>query len=246
MYHVKVTLSTAKRVLLQLTHDPRTIALIFVLPCVLLSLLAWVYSDNSAVFNQIGPALLAIFPLIIMFLITSIATLRERTSGTLERVLITPIAKLDLLVGYALAFGILAIVQALIANFVALTFLNLDIAGPVWFLIVIGVAGALLGMALGLFFSVFAKNEFQAVQFMPAVIFPQLLVCGLLVPLDKMPDVLSGIAHALPMTYAVQSLQNVANETSVSGQSWRDLFIVLGCVAIAILLGALTLRRSTK
>ncbi len=185
MYHFQATFSTTKRILLQLLHDKRTLALIFLVPCVLLSLLAWVYSDNSAVFNQIGPALLAIFPLIIMFLVTSIATLRERTSGTLERVLTTPIAKLDLLLGYAFAFGILAILQALLANFVALTFLGLDIAGPVWFLIVVGVADALLGMALGLFFSVFAHNEFQAVQFMPAVIFPQLLVCGLLVPLEQ-------------------------------------------------------------
>ncbi len=246
MYHFKATFSTTKRVLLQLSHDPRTIALIFLLPCVLLSLLAWVYSNNSVIFDQIGPALLAIFPLIIMFLITSIATLRERTSGTLERVLATPIAKLDLLLGYAFAFGILAILQALLASFVALTFLGLDIAGPIWFLISVSVADALLGMALGLFFSVFASNEFQAVQFMPAVIFPQLLVCGLLVPLDKMSDLLSGIAHALPMTYAVQALQNVAVETSVSSQSWRDLFIVLGCVVVAIVLGALTLRRSTK
>lgn len=246
MYHPKATLAVTKRVLQQLAHDPRTIAMIFVVPCALLALLAWLYSDNKSIFNSVGPALMAIFPLTIMFLITSIATLRERTSGTLERVLAMPIAKLDFIVGYGLAFGLLAILQALLTSFVALNLLDLQVVGPTWFLVVVGVLDALLGMSLGLLVSAFAHNEFQAVQFMPVVIIPQLLVCGLLLPLDKMPAVLNFFAHCLPMTYAVEALQNVAHQSTLSGDSLRDAIIVAGAVVVAILLGALTLRRTSK
>ena len=181
-----------------------------------------------------------------MFLITSIATLRERTSGTLERILTTPIGKMDILLGYALAFGILAIIQAAIASTVSLWLLGMDVAGPEWMLIVIALSDALLGSALGLMLSAFARSEFQAVQFMPAFILPQLLLCGLLVPLDKMPDILEAIARALPMTYAVEAMQNIAMKTDISEQTFHDLWIVLGVAVVAIMFGALTLRRRSR
>jgi ABC-2 type transport system permease protein len=242
-YHFKATLATAKRVLEQLSHDKRTLALVFVVPCLLMGLLAWLFNDNNHQFQAIAPPLLAIFPMIIMFLITSIATLRERTGGTLERVMTLPIAKGDFVIGYALAFGLLACIQALIIGIFSLTVLGLDIKGPDILLVLIALCDALLGMALGLLASAFARTEFQAVQFMPVVIIPQLLLCGLLVPLDNMPDVLDKIAHALPMTYAVEAMQNIATETSVSTTTWRDIIIVVGCVILAIILGFLTLRR---
>lgn len=246
MYHLQATLATARRVLGQLKHDPRSIGLIFLVPVVLLALLAWIYSDNDRLFDFVGVSLLGVFPLVIMFLITSIATLRERISGTLERVMAMPIGKVDFVAGYAIAFGLLAVIQALIASFVALNWLGLDIAGPSWFLILVAVADALLGMALGLLVSAFAHNEFQAVQFMPVVVFPQFLICGLLVPVDRLPDILGFIAHCLPMTYAVQALQNVSTETNISHESWWDLAIVVAVVILAVVLGATTLRRSSK
>lgn len=246
MYHLTATVATARRVLRQLSHDKRSLAMIFFVPTILLALLYWLYIDRARLFDFVGVSLLGIFPLVIMFLLTSIATLRERISGTLERVLATPIGKVDFVLGYALAFGVLAVVQALIASLVSLTWLGLDIAGPAWFLIIISLADAWLGMALGLMVSAFASSEFQAVQFMPVVVLPQFLLCGLLVPLGKMPDVLGVIAHFVPMTYAVQALQNVSAQASVSGQSWRDLAIVLGVVVAALVLGAMTLRRSSK
>lgn len=246
MHHIAMTLATTRRVLRQLSHDHRTLALLFLVPCILLSLLKWLYSDNDAVFNQIGPALLGIFPFVIMFLVTSIATLRERSGGTLERLLAMPMGKFDLLFGYALAFGLLAIVQSLLASFVALQLLGLNVAGPDWFVILVALVDAVLGCTLGLFVSAFARTEFQAVQFMPAIIFPQLLVCGLLLPLDKMPDVLQTIAYCLPLTYAVDALNRVVSETNLSGEAWRDIAVVVGCILIAISLGAATLRRSAK
>lgn len=246
MYHLKVTFSTTHRILQQLSHDHRTLAMIFVVPCLLLSLLAWLFSDNEHMFDTLGPSLLAIFPMIIMFLITSIATLRERTSGTLERMLTTRIAKVDILLGYALAFGVLAIVQASLASGVSLWLLGMDVAGPEWMLVVIAVSDALLGTTLGLMLSAFARSEFQAVQFMPAFILPQLLLCGLIVPLNKMPDILEGVARVLPMTYAVEAMQNITAETDISGETQRDLMIVLSVVVVAVILGALTLKRRTR
>lgn len=246
MYHLRTTLATTRRILQQLSHDHRTLGMIFVVPCLLLALLAWLFSDNERMFDTLGPSLLAIFPMIIMFLITSIATLRERTSGTLERILTTPIAKVDILLGYALAFGILATIQASLASGVSLWLLGMDVAGPEWMLVVIAVSDALLGTALGLMLSAFARSEFQAVQFMPAFILPQLLLCGLIVPLARMPDLLEGIARLLPMTYAVEAMQNIASETVISGETQRDLWVVLGVGLAAVLLGTLTLKRRSR
>ena len=246
MYHVKATFATMLRILRQLSHDHRTVALIFLVPCILLALLRWLYADNLIVFNVIAPALLGIFPFVIMFIITSITTLRERTGGTMERLMALPIGKLDLVLGYMLAFGLLAVVQATLASLVLLYWLGLDVAGPHWFLVVMALADALLGTALGIFVSAFARTEFQAVQFMPALIIPQILIGGLLMPLSQMPDVLETIAYCLPLTYAIDALNEVVHHSDVTGDAWRDLWVVLAFVAGALLLGALTLRRRTK
>lgn len=246
MYHIRATLATTRRIMRQLSHDPRTIALLFVVPCVLLSLLRWLFNDTISTFHHIAPAFLGLFPFIIMFLITSITTLRERVGGTLERLMTTSIGKLDLILGYMFTFGLIAVIQALIASTLVIYGLGLDIAGPNWFMVVMAVADALLGTALGLFVSAFAQTEFQAVQFMPAFIFPQLLVGGLFVPLAQMPNLLEDIAYCLPLTYALDALNIVATNSTVTSDAWRDLWVVIGCTVIAILLGALTLRRKTK
>lgn len=243
MYHFRVTLATTRRILAQLRHDPRTIGLIFIVPCVLLGLLYWLYSDQQQVFDHIAPALLGVFPFVIMFIITSITTLRERTGGTMERLMASPISKLDLILGYMLAFGLLAIVQALLASALLIYAFNLSIAGPTVFLVVMALLDALLGTALGLMASAFARTEFQAVQFMPAIVLPQFLIGGLLLPLDKMPHVLDIIAHVLPLTYAIDALNRVTSETVLSDSAWRDLWVVVGCIVAAVILGALTLRR---
>lgn len=245
MYHPRATVSTAMRILRQLSHDPRTIALIFVVPCLLIALLRWLFADNLTTFDRIAPALLGVFPFIIMFLITSITTLRERSSGTMERLMATPIARLDIILGYMIAFGIMAIVQALLASGLLLYVFQLNVLGPDWFLIVMALADALLGTALGLLVSAFAKTEFQAVQFMPALIFPQILIGGLFMPLAQMPQLLENIAYCLPLTYAIDALNIVTANIDITADAWRDLWVVVGCVVLAVLLGALTLRRKT-
>jgi ABC-2 type transport system permease protein len=238
------TLATAHRVLTQLRHDPRTIGLMLVVPCVLVGLLAWIYQGTST-FDQIGAPLLGVCPFVVMFLVTSVTTLRERTSGTLERLLTMPLGKLDLLVGYALAFGAVAAVQAGLVSALSLTVFGLDVAGPAWLLVLVALLDALLGTALGLFVSAFAATEFQAVQFMPAFVLPQFLLCGLLVPRDEMPDVLHAISSVLPLSYAVDALRDVTTNAEVATSTWVDLGVVVGAVLLALGLGAATLRRRT-
>jgi ABC transporter DrrB family efflux protein len=238
------TAATARRVLLQLRHDRRTLALLLALPCVLLSLLAWVFHDAPGVFDRVGPVLLAVFPLTTMFVVTSVATLRERTSGTLERLLTLPIGKLDILLGYAIAFGTVALAQTVLVSALALGPLDLAVHGSAPLVVVVALLSALLGNTLGLFTSAFAATEFQAVQFLPAFVIPQLLVCGLFVPRPLMPRPLQLASDVLPMTYVVDAMQRAVSIGS-SGQTSRDLAVVVACVVTAVGLGAVTLRRRT-
>jgi ABC-2 type transport system permease protein len=239
------TAATTRRVVHQLRRDPRTVAMLLVVPLVLLWLLELVFDAQPATFDRIGPALLALFPFVVMFLVTSVTTLRERTSGTLERLLSMPLGRLDLLVGYLVAFGLVAVVQAALASALMLGFLGLDVAGPAWLLVLVAVVDAILGCALGLFVSAFARTEFQAVQFMPAVVLPQFLLCGLLVPRDEMGAVLEAISWALPLSYAVDAMQRITVEADVSARTLLDLLVVVGAIVLSVALGAATLRRRT-
>jgi ABC-2 type transport system permease protein len=240
-----VVLATGRRVLLQLRGDPRTLALLLLVPCVLEALIKWVFEGTPEVFQRVGVPLVGIFPLVSMFLVTSIAMLRERTTGTLERLMTMPLAKLDLLAGYGLAFAAMAALQAVLVSFVAVGLLGLEVAGSTPLVVVFAVLNALLGMALGLFLSAFARTEFQAVQFMPAFLLPQILLCGLLVPRDEMARPLELISYLLPMTYAYDALSRVAASSTVSAEVWRDAVILIGATALALGLGAATLRRRT-
>ncbi|KPC81945.1 ABC transporter permease [Streptomyces sp. NRRL S-4] len=239
------TLATAGRVLRQLRHDPRTIALLLIVPVLMITLLRYVFDGDPETFDTIGASLLGIFPLITMFLVTSIATLRERTSGTLERLLALPLGKGDLIAGYALAFGAVAVAQSLLATAMSLWVLGLDAIGSPWLLLLVALLDALLGTALGLFVSAFAASEFQAVQFMPAVIFPQLLLCGLFTPRDQMHPVLETISDVLPMSYAVDGMNQVLTHPDITGDFYRDILVVAGSALLVLCLGAATLSRRT-
>ena len=237
------TLATSRRVVGQLRHDPRTLALMMVVPIVLMGLIAWIFPAHD--FDQYGPPLLGIFPMLVMFLVTSVATLRERTSGTLERLLTMPLAKADFIFGYAMAFGALAVVQAVLVSGISFGLYGLQVQGSAVLVGVIAVTDALLGTALGLFVSAFAATEFQAVQFMPAILLPQLLLCGLLVPVDQLPTVLYWISFAMPMRYAVEATMDVMTSSSVTSSYWTDLAIVAAFAIGFLALGAATLRRRT-
>lgn len=236
--------ATAGRVLSQLRHDPRSIALMLIAPSLLVGLFAWLFSDQEGVFDQFGGPILALFPFIVMFLITSITTLRERRSGTLERLMTTPLAKSDFILGYALAFGLMAVLQAVITVSFAVWVCGLEADGPLWQLGLVAVVDALLGTALGLLASAFAQTEFQAVQFMPLLVFPQIILGGLFMPRDQMPDVLHAISDWLPLSYAIDTI----NAVSAGDEGWDvfgPLLIVVAFMAGALVLASLTLRRRT-
>lgn len=239
----RITLATTARVLAQIRHDPRTIALLLVVPSVLLFLLQQLLGDLE--FDRLGAPMVGMFPFITMFLVTSISMLRERTTGTLERLMTMPLAKLDLLGGYGIAFALLATVQALVTAGVAFVLLGLDAAGSTALILALAVLNAVLGSALGLLASAFAASEFQAVQFMPAFVLPQILLCGLLVPLDQMAGWLEAIASVLPLTFAFEALDRVAVDGDALADVAGEVTVLLGMAAVAIALAALTLQRRT-
>jgi ABC-2 type transport system permease protein len=242
---LRILASTIRRIIGQLRHDPRTIAMIIVVPTALITLMYYMFNGQPGAFDRIALIMLGVFPFIVMFLITSIAMLRERTSGTLERLFTTPVGKLDLLFGYGIAFGVAAAVQAAVASGVAYWVFDMHTAGSIWLVVLIAVANAVLGVALGLLCSAFARTEFQAVQFMPVVGAPQLLLCGLFVARDHMAGWLQAVSNVMPLSYSVQALTEVGAHAEPTGRMWRDLLIVLGAVILALALGAATLRRRT-
>ncbi len=236
-------LATTSRVLRQLRGDHRSLALMLVAPSLLVGLFAWLFADTS-VFNDIGPMILALFPVIVMFLITSVTTLRERRSGTLERLLTTPIGKFDFVLGYAIAFGLAAVAQALITVFFAIYVCGLEVKGPLWQLILVAVVNAILGTALGLLASAFARTEFQAVQFMPVIVFPQVILGGVFMPRDRMPSALQTISDWFPLSHAIDAV-NATSAGASGAEVYVPLLIVAMCAVGAVMLAALTLRRRT-
>ncbi|MGW4773136.1 ABC transporter permease [Nocardia sp. NPDC004278] len=244
--------ATTGRILRQLRNDHRTVAMILVVPAVLMTLLYFIYQNAPAnplnpvpIFDRVGISMLGILPFIVMFIITAIAMQRERTTGTLERLLTTPLSKLDLLAGYGTAFSVAAAAQAAVACLVSFGLLGLNAAGsPAW-VVVIAMVDAICGVALGLLASAFARTEFQAVQFVPVVVAPQIFLCGLLVPRGQLPGWLEAISNVMPLSYAVDALQQVSTHPEVTGQMVRDVLVVAGFAIVALCLGAATLRRRT-
>lgn len=242
---VHITLATAARVLTQLRRDPRTIVLLLGVPCLLLLLVDQLFTTRPGIFQHVGVPMLGLFPLISMFLVTSITMLRERLSGTLERLLTTPLAKPDLLLGYGIAFALVAAVQATVVSVVGVGLLDLSVRRPTSIVVALAVANAVLGMALGLFVSAFARTEFQALQFMPALILPQIFLSGLFVAREEMPDWLRMVSGALPITYAYDALARAAHDPSLGARFGLDVAVTVGAALLALALGAATLRRRT-
>ena len=241
----RVTAATAVRVLRQLRRDPRTLALLFGVPCLLLWLLKELLAGQPETFQRVGGPLVGLFPFVSMFVVTSVGMLRERTTGTLERLMALPLAKLDLLAGYGAAFALVAAAQCGAVSALGFGGLGLSAAGSLWVVIAFAIGNALLGMALGLFLSAFATTEFQAVQFMPAVVFPQVLLSGLFVPRARMAHGLQIASDALPLTYAYDALDRTVRGGTLGARVVVDAAVIGGSVFLALALGAATLRRRT-
>jgi len=241
--NLKRLLAVTTRVLRQLRHDPRTLALLLFSPCLLMTILKYVYQSNNQLFQQVAGSMLGVFPLIVMFLITSVASLRERVSGTLERMMISPLTKIEFISGYAIAFGVASLIQATFASTYAIWVLGLKVAGSQLSLIFIAILDALIGLALGLTVSTFARTEFQAIQFFPAILLPQILLSGLLVPRSTMPRILDDISNVLPMSYAVDATKKVLMG---QGGIFHDSWVIALFILVVLAIGSLTLKRQTR
>jgi ABC-2 type transport system permease protein len=238
-----ITAATTTRILQQLVRDPGSIALMLGIPCMLFAILKAIFRSDPEAFTRVGPQMFGVFPLIVMYLVASVSTLRERVTGTAERLLTLTVRRMDLILGYTGAFGTVALVQAVLSTVLALGPLNLQVKGPSWLLMLVAVAGALLGVALGLLVSAFARNEFQAVQFLPAAVLPQFLMCGLFVPRDDMHGAFTLLSKMMPMTYAVQAADEVAKRDGITGVFVRDVTLIGVSILVVLGLSARTLRR---
>jgi ABC-2 type transport system permease protein len=243
--------ATTRRILRQLSSDHRSVAMIVVVPSVIITLMYFMFQNvphppgTPSPFNNACLIMLGVFPLVVMFLITSITMQRERVSGTLERILTTPLRRVELLAGYGTAFSIAAAAQATLACVIAFGLLGFETAGSPVLVFAIAIVNAVLGVGLGLLCSAFARTEFQAVQFMPLVVVPQLLLCGIIVPRAVLPDWLQWISNALPASYALEALQQVGAHADLTATAARDIAIVIGFAVVALCLAAATLRRRT-
>lgn len=241
----RCTIATAVRVLRQLRRDRRTVVMLLLVPIALMALMDGVFAGAGGAFQRVGVPLIGVFPMTMMFLVTAVTMQRERSSGTLERLMATPIGKFDLVLGYALAFGMLAVVQATVTAVVSLTVLDLHVGGPTWGIVLLAGLNAVLGTALGLFVSAFARTEFQAVQFMPLFLLPQIFLSGLMSPRERMPGVLQAVSDVLPLTYANDALRLLSVGGAATDALLRDVAVLAATTVVALVMGAVTLPRRT-
>ncbi|QGU07349.1 Inner membrane transport permease YbhR [Corynebacterium occultum] len=240
-----LTIATMRRVLAQLRADPRSVALILLVPLGLMVLLYYLYSGDPGreqLFHMIATVMVAVFPLTLMFSITSVTMQRERAGGTLERLWTTRIHRIDLILGYALAFGLMVVAQAIPLFILSRHILDVDSEAPWWITLLISVATGLIGVALGLLSSAFARTEFQAVQSLSLLIIPQVLLCGLLVPREEMHQVLQGISDLMPLSYSVDAAL-VSSREGATAEVLTKTLICLGFVAAFLGLAAATMPR---
>lgn len=232
----------ATRIMHQLIRDRRTVAMIVVVPVLVMTLIGLSFPESN-VLDYIAPALLATLVLFFSFLLTGISFLRERSQGTMERLMASPVSRLDIVVGYLFGFFVFALTQTLIIVLFTIYVLDVNYYGDLWQIFVFQIVVITGAVNLGIFISTFARNEFQMVQFIPLIIIPQIFLSGVIWPVDQMPDYLQWLSVILPLKYAVDGLRAIM----LAGQSLLDvgfeLSVLIGFAVVMSILAATTLRR---
>ena len=238
------TLAIAVRIISQIARDHRSVALIIVAPIIVMSLVGFSFADQRDILNRIAPGLIGVFALFFVFLLTGVSFLRERSQGTLERLLTTPVGRADILAGYLLGFLLFAGIQSLVILLYTIFALRIDYEGSLWQIFVLLFIVTIVAVNLGIFISTFARNEFQVVQFIPIILLPQIFLSGAVLPSEQLPGYFQAIGHFLPLTYAVDGLKALMLEGETLGGIAQEL-AVLGGFAIGILaLATITVRRT--
>ncbi len=241
----RYALPIARRIILQLGRDRRTLALIVLAPVLVMTLIGLSFPDKSQL-DYIAPALLATVALFFSFLITGVSFLRERSQGTLERLLASPVSRLDVALGYLLGLFVFALLQTLIIFFFTIYVLGVTYHGALWQIIVFQLVIITGSVNLGIFTSTFARNEFQVIQFIPIIILPQIFLGGILWPVEQMPEYLQYLSNVLPLTYAVRGLRDIMLYGNTLWDVRLDFLVLIIFTLITTALASLTLKRGVS
>jgi ABC-2 type transport system permease protein len=238
----RYALTIAGRVIRQLIRDRRTMALIIIVPMVVMTLIGLSFPEEM-VLDRIAPALLATMVLFFSFLLTGISFLRERSQGTMERLMASPVSRLDVVLGYLFGFFLFALAQTLIIVLFTIYVLDVNYYGDLWQIFVFQVVIIAGAVNLGIFTSTFARNEFQMVQFIPLILFPQIFLCGVIWPAEQMPEYLQWMGRFLPLKYGVDGLRDIMLSGMNLADVWFELLVLVGFTVVTSVLATLTLRR---
>ena len=244
MMSIDRKLAIATRIAREIRRDRRSLALIIGAPIIVMSLIGFSFQDQKSVLNEVAPALIATMAMFFVFVLTGISFLRERSQGTLERLLSTAVTRSDLLLGYLAGFLIFALAQSIIIMMYTLFVVDVDYAGKIWDIIVMLLIVTIASVGMGIFISTFAKNEFQVVQFIPLLIAPQIFLSGMILPTSQLPKYFQVVSGALPLTYANRALRDImlrgASLTDVSTEIGVLILFAIGMLTAA----ALTVRKT--
>lgn len=237
------TLAISLRIVSQIRRDHRSVALIIVAPIIVMSLVGFSFVDQKSVLDRVAPALIAVFSMFFTFILTGVSFLRERSQGTLERLLTTPVGRADILVGYLLGFLLFAVIQSVVILLFTILALRVNYQGDLWQIFVVLMVLTVVVVNLGIFITTFARNEFQVVQFIPIILAPQIFLSGVLLPVEQMPGYFQTIARVLPLRYAVDGLRAIMVEGHSIGDVVLELAVLATFAIVFLSLAAVTVRR---
>ena len=206
----------------------------------------YIYGDkNTTFFTKMTPILMGFFVFFFVFLISGMALLKERTSGTLDRLLATPVKRSDIVFGYMLAYSLVAALQTFVIVLSTIWLLDLEVLGNIGDVIIVNIIFALVALSFGLLLSTLAKSEFQMMQFIPLVITPQIFFSGI-IPLDAMADWVQSLGKLFPLYYAGHALSKIIlNGTSLLKLGF-DISILLIFLLLLTILNIVGLKRYRK